>query len=86
MGRAPQGTGSCYWQKAGQPWPRSSMWLVRLALRRSYTIVIERDTGTTVLVSNGLTGAERVVAHPSPALVEGAPVSVEDAPEPTAER
>lgn len=40
MGRAPQGTGSCYWQKAGQPWPRSSMWLVRLALRRSYTIIV----------------------------------------------
>ena len=39
-------------------------------------VVIERDTGTNIEVSSGLTGAERVVKLASAEFVEGKPVQV----------
>jgi RND family efflux transporter MFP subunit len=44
------------------------------------TITIERDTGATLQVATGLTGAEQVVKIAVPGLVEGDPLEVGDQP------
>ena len=45
-------------------------------------VTIERDTGTALLVSGGLDGAERVIRVAAPDLVDGRPVEVVKPTEP----